>query len=64
MISAFGLAVKVIKAHKKDKEYLLNMVDVYRAANRLTDDEYTQLVELINTEYPDEDITTTEEAVG
>lgn len=50
-MSAYTLAKKVILTHKKSKEYLLNMVDVYFAAGRLTDSEYTELVALIEAEY-------------
>lgn len=50
-MTAYTLAKKVILTHKKDKAYLLNMVDVYFAAGRLYPEEYTELVALINTEY-------------
>lgn len=52
-MSAYTLARKVILTHRQTKEYLLNMVDVYFAAGRLSAGEYTELVELINTEYAD-----------
>lgn len=51
MSSAYTLARKVILTHKKTKAYLLNMVDVYYAADRLSDEEYSELVALINEEY-------------
>lgn len=54
MSTAYTLARKVILTHKKSKEYLLHMVDVYFAAGRLSDEEYTELVQLINTEYPED----------
>lgn len=50
-MSTYTLAKRVILTHKKSKEYLLNMVDVYFAAGRLTDSEYTELVALIEAEY-------------
>lgn len=53
MSSAYTLARKVILTHKKTREYLLNMLDVYYAVNRLTDEEYTELVNLVYAEYPE-----------
>ena len=50
-MTAYTLARKVILTHRKTAEYLLNMVDVYFAAERLTGEEYTELVGLINSEY-------------
>lgn len=44
---AYKLMKKLIAAGRKSKEELLNMCDVYYAAGRLTDDEYSELVELI-----------------
>lgn len=53
MSSAYTLAKQVIKLHKKTKAYCENMVDVYFAAGRLSDEEYTELVSLIESEYED-----------
>lgn len=45
---AYKLMKKLIAAGRKTTGELLNMCDVYYAAGRLTDEEYTELVELIN----------------
>ena len=53
MSSTYNIARRVIMLHVKTKAYLLNMLDTYYAVGRLTDEEYTELVALVNTEYPD-----------
>lgn len=45
---AYKLMKKLIAAGRKTRAELLNMCDVYYAAGRLTDEEYTELVESIN----------------
>lgn len=42
------------KKFYKSGEIAQNKIDVFYAANRLTDDEYTELTALINEVYPDE----------
>lgn len=44
---AYKLMKKLIPSGRKSKEELLNMCDVYYAAGRLTDEEYSELVSLI-----------------
>ena len=44
---AYKLMKKLIAAGRQSKEELLNKCDVYYAAGRLTDKEYSELVELI-----------------
>ena len=44
---AYKLMKKLIAAGRKTNEDLLNMCDVYYAAGRLTDEEYSELVGLI-----------------
>ena len=45
----------VIKAGKKTREELLDMADVYLAADRLTTDQYTEIIALIDEKYPVEE---------
>lgn len=51
MSSAYTLAKQVIKLHKKSRAYCENMIDVYFAAGRLSDEEYTELVAYIEEIY-------------
>lgn len=51
MSSAYTLAKQVIKLHKKSRAYCENMIDVYFAAGRLSDEEYTELVGYIEEIY-------------
>ena len=43
----------LIQNGSRNKEDLLNMADVYYAVNRLTEDQYTEIVEQINKEAGD-----------
>lgn len=45
---AYKLMKILIKNPKKTKEQLTKMVNVYYAARQLTDEEYTEIMELIN----------------
>ena len=54
MSSTYNIAKRVILLHVKTKAYLLNMLDTYYAVGRLSNDEYSDLVALVNSEYPDE----------
>lgn len=47
-MSAYELMLAVIKTGKRTPERMLQMIDVYYAAGRLTDDEYQDLQERIN----------------
>lgn len=51
MSSAYTLARQTIKLHRKSKEYCQNMIDVYFAAGRLSNEEYTELVGYIEEIY-------------
>lgn len=51
MSSAYTLAKQVIKLKRKSRAYCDNMIDVYFAAGRLSDDEYTELVGYIDEVY-------------
>jgi hypothetical protein len=42
---------KVIAGGKKTKEELLNMCDIFLMNNRINDEQYTELVTLINEKY-------------
>lgn len=44
---AYKLMIKLIANGKTPKEELLNKADVYYAAGRLTDEQYTEVVRLI-----------------
>lgn len=44
---AYKLMIKLIANGKTSKEELLNKADVYYAAGRLTDEQYTEVVRLI-----------------
>lgn len=56
---AYKIMKNLIVNGSKPKEELLNMADVYYAAGRLTDNEYTEIIGLIGT---DEDQTETDKA--
>ncbi len=43
---AYKIMRNLIANSAKEKEELLNMADVYYAAGRLTDDQYTEIVGL------------------
>lgn len=45
---AYKLMLKLIANGKTDKDELLNKADVYYAAGRLTDEQYEEIVKLIN----------------
>lgn len=45
---AYRLMKVVIASGKKTKEEMLTMCDVYYGADRLTEEQYTELVNLIN----------------
>lgn len=47
---AYKIMKNLIAQGNKTKEELLNMVDVYYAAGRLTGEQYTEIVGLIGTE--------------
>lgn len=51
MSTAYNLAYKVIVTKKKSKTYCLNLINVYFAAGQLSNDEYTELIALINATY-------------
>lgn len=44
---AYKIMKSLMQNSTKTKDELLNMADVYYAAGRLTDDEYTEIVGLI-----------------
>lgn len=49
---AYKIMKSLIANSKKTKEELLNMADVYYAAGRLSDEQYTELVELMEQKNP------------
>ena len=46
----------LINTKKRSKAQLLDMADVYYAAGRLEDNQYTELITLINEKFADENI--------
>ncbi len=50
-MTAYTIMKTVIESKKKTKERCLEMLDVYLAADRLTDEEYAELVALVETTY-------------
>lgn len=44
---AYKCMVKLIAKGARSKEELLNMADVYYASGRLTDEQYTEIIALI-----------------
>lgn len=44
---AYKIMLNLIAQKRKGKEELLNMADVYYAADRLTGEQYTEIVNLI-----------------
>lgn len=50
-MSAYKLAVAAIKSGRKTKEKLIEMIDVFLAGDRITTEEYTELLEMINELY-------------
>ncbi len=42
---------KVITLGKKDKDELLNMCDIFFMNSRITEEQYTELVALVNEKY-------------
>lgn len=49
MVSVYNLCLLLIKGGKS-REYILDKMDVYFAAGRLTDDEYRKLLEKLPAE--------------
>ena len=47
----------LIKTGKRTRDELLDMADVYYAAGRLDDTQYTEIITLINEKYPVENTT-------
>lgn len=45
------LCIRLINRMTYDKEEILNMISVYLEKNKLTDDEYNELLSLINKIY-------------
>ena len=41
---------KIIARGKYDKEEMLNNLDLFKLGNRITDEEYTELVDMIKAE--------------
>lgn len=48
---AYKLMKRLVALNRKSKDELLNMADVYYAAGRLTDDQYTEIIGLVNASY-------------
>ena len=46
----YSLILKIISKGSYDKEDLLNKLDVFLLASRITDEQYTELTTLINGE--------------
>lgn len=51
---AYHLLKQLIKLHRRTKEELLRMADIYHAAGRLTAEQHTELTDSIRTEYAEE----------
>ena len=51
MTNAYALAKIVIKSKKKSADYCYNLINTYLAVGALTDEQYTELVDLINELY-------------
>ena len=47
MTNAYSLAKIVIKSKKKSADYCYNLINTYFAVGALTDEQYTELTELI-----------------
>lgn len=58
----YRLIKKIIAKGNYDKDDLMNKLDVFLLAGRITDDEYKELVDLINNNAEDKSNTTTEAA--
>jgi len=44
----YDLLIKVIKGNKYDKQDILNKLDVYMMLNKITLEQYNELITLIN----------------
>lgn len=48
---AYQLLKQLIKRNRRTKDELLRMAEIYHAAGRLSDEQYTELTDSIRTEY-------------
>lgn len=50
---AYDLMKQLIRIHKKSKKDLIKKANMYYAADQLTDEQYAEIMQMIEEAYPD-----------